>query len=183
MTSFAHKPTLVGPRVTLRPIGPEDFEELWADLGDQEARRLTGTHAEFTKEQIERWVRSRAAQSDRLDLAVTDSASGEWLGELAILDWDPDNRSCGFRIALSARGRGRGLGPEAMVLVTDHVFEHLPINRIGLEVFDFNTRAIAAYERVGFVREGVLRQALCWEGAYHDAIVMSMIRQDWLQLR
>jgi RimJ/RimL family protein N-acetyltransferase len=179
MASFLDKPTLIGSRITLRPIVASDTDDFWADLDDDEARRLTGTHAEFTREQIDQWVSSRLEQPDRLDLAVVDAHSGEWLGELAILDWDADNRSCGFRIALNSRGRGRGLGPEAMNLLFDYVFEQLPINRVALEVFSFNTRAIAAYERVGFVREGILRQALMWDGEFHDAVAMSILSEDW----
>lgn len=178
MATFLDKPTIKGTRVTLRPIVAGDADDFWADLDDEEARFLTGTHAEFSREQIERWVSSRAEQPDRLDLAVVDLASGEWLGELAVLDWDSDNRSCGFRIALNSRGRGRGIGPAAMTLLFDYVFEHLPINRVGLEVYAFNTRAIAAYERLGFVREGVLRETLLWDGRYHDAIVMSILETE-----
>jgi RimJ/RimL family protein N-acetyltransferase len=179
--SFVDKPTLVGERITLRPVVASDADDFWADLDDAEARRLTGTHTEFSREQIDKWVGSRLEQPDRLDLAVIDSASGEWLGELAVLDWDEDNCSCGFRIALNPRGRGRGLGTDAVMLITDYVFDHLPINRIALEVYAFNVRAIATYEKVGFVREGLFRQALLWDGEYHDAIVMSMLRSDWLQ--
>ena len=59
------------------------------------------------------------------------------------------------------------------------MFTHLPIHRISLDVFDFNPRAAHVYERVGFVREGVLRDALHWDGEYHDSIVMSILRPDW----
>ena len=46
-------------------------------------------------------------------------------------------------------------------------------------VFAFNARAYRVYEKVGFVKEGVLRNALRWEGQWHDAIVMSVLAPDW----
>jgi RimJ/RimL family protein N-acetyltransferase len=46
-------------------------------------------------------------------------------------------------------------------------------------VFAFNERAAHVYERVGFVREGVLRDTLYWDGVYHDSIVMSILRPEW----
>ncbi len=179
MKSFADKPTLTGERVMLRSMLPEDAEPFFAALDDEEGNRLTGTHATFTFEQIQQWAASRQEQTDRLDLSIIDRATGLWAGELAILDWDEDNHSCGFRIAIGPNGRNRGLGSEATRLVIDYVFEHLPINRIGLEVFDFNPRAIHVYERAGFTREGVLRSALHWDGAYYDAILMSILRDEW----
>jgi RimJ/RimL family protein N-acetyltransferase len=46
-------------------------------------------------------------------------------------------------------------------------------------VYSINPRAIAVYERLGFVREGVRRDALLWEGAFSDAIQMSVLRPEW----
>ncbi len=178
MKSFAEKPTLTGERVILRPLVAEDAEHMWRDIHDAEANRLTGTHGTFEREQIAEWCASRADQEDRLDLAVIDRATGRWAGEVVINEWDPDNATCGFRIALAADSRDRGLGSEATRLIVDYAFDELPVNRLELEVFAFNPRAIAVYERIGFVREGVARQALQWEGTYVDAILMSIIRSD-----
>jgi RimJ/RimL family protein N-acetyltransferase len=181
MSSFADKPTIRGDRVVLRPMGPDDAEAMWADAHDQEITHFTGTHADFTEDQIRVWCASRTDQTDRLDIAVTDVDSGEWLGEVVINDWDPHNRSCSFRIALSERARNRGIGTEATQLIVDHVFDEIDdprVNRISLEVYDFNPRGLAVYEKVGFLPEGVLRDALYWQGEFHDAIVMSMLRRD-----
>ena len=181
MVTFADKPTIVGDRVILRPMVAGDADDLWADLQDREGIRMTGTHATFARDQIDSWCATRAAQVDRLDLAVIDRERQGWAGEVVVNDWDADNRSCGFRIALGPAARGRGLGREATQLIVDHVFEAIddpPVNRLSLEVYTFNERALAVYERVGFRREGVLRQALRWDGAFHDAVVMSIVRSD-----
>ena len=181
MVTFAHKPTISGDRVVLRPMVATDAESMWADAHDEEITHFTGTHADFTEEQIVRWCATRADQDDRLDLAVTGRTTGEWLGEAVINDWDPDNHSCSFRIALSSNARNRGVGTEATQLLIDYVFDEITdpsVNRISLEVFAFNPRGLAVYEKVGFVREGVFREALHWLGEYHDAIVMSMLRRE-----
>lgn len=181
MTSFGDKPTIRGERVVLRPMAASDAASMWADAYDDEINHFTGTHADFTEEQIVEWCSTRADQDDRLDLAVTDPTTGAWFGEVVVNEWDPDNRSCSFRIALSGGARDRGVGTEATQLIVDHVFDEINdplVHRISLEVYDFNVRALAVYERVGFIREGVLRDALYWQGEYHDAIVMSMLRRD-----
>ena len=181
MAPFVDKPTLTGEFVVLRPMVATDADFMWADIHDDEATRMTGSHGTFERHQIDEWCASRMAQSDRLDLAVIDRATGEWAGEVVINDWDPDNRSCGFRIALGANGRDRGFGTEATRLIVDYVFDQVddpPVNRLALEVYDFNLRGVAVYEKVGFRREGVLRQALRWDGRFHDAVVMSIVRAD-----
>ena len=162
-------------------MSAEDARPFFDSLDDEEGARLTGTHQEFTFDQIQNWASSREEADDRLDLSIIDRASNQWAGELAINNWDEDNHSCSFRIAIGPSGRNRGLGSEATRLIIDYVFQHLPINRIGLEVYAFNPRAIHVYERCGFTREGILRSALYWDGEYHDAILMSILRDEWLE--
>jgi RimJ/RimL family protein N-acetyltransferase len=178
MNSFANKPTIVGERMVLRPLVASDAESMWLDLHDDEANRLTGTHGGITRDQVDDWCATRQGEDDRLDLAAVDGTTGEWLGEVVINEWDPDNSSCSFRIALSASARGRGLGIEATLLIVDYVFNELPVNRLELEVFAFNPRAMAVYKRVGFRTEGCRRQALHWDGEFVDAIMMSIVRSD-----
>jgi RimJ/RimL family protein N-acetyltransferase len=176
--SFADKPTLTGQRVLLRPVTAADAPGL-AEV-DQEARRLTGTHARHTPEQLEHWYATRADHDDRLDLAIVDRTGGRYAGEVVLNDLDRDNRSCGLRILLvGERFRGRGLGTEATRLVLAHAFDTVGLNRVALEVYDFNPRARRVYEKVGFVHEGTLRRALRWDGDWVDAHLMSVLADEW----
>ena len=182
MADFSQKPIIEGERVVLRPLAVEDAEAFQA-AQDEESRRFTGTRRTFTVAELRDWATTRAAASDRLDLAIVERGTGTWLGELAINDWSPDDHSCNFRIALAPAGRDRGFGTEATRLIIDHVFTNLPIHRISLDVFDFNPRAAHVYERAGFVREGLLRDTLHWDGEYHSSIMMSILRPDWERMR
>lgn len=179
MDGFEVKPTLQTERLTLRPIRADDAAALLASTEEPESRRLTGTHERFTLERIQAWCTSRDEQPDRWDLAIEDASNGTWLGELAVTGWDPDNRCCGIRIALEPHARGRGIGPEAMKAVIDHLFTTTPTHRLELDVYSINPQAIAVYERLGFIREGVMRDALLWEGNFFDAIQMSVLRPEW----
>ncbi|MFC4531938.1 GNAT family N-acetyltransferase [Sphaerisporangium dianthi] len=177
---FASKPTLTGERVVLRPAGPEHVEGLWELVHDPETVRLTGSHAKFTRAALEKWYATRREQDDRLDLAICDVKEGDYVGEIVLNQLDADNLSCGMRIALAGpRAFGRGYGSEAIRLVLEHVFTTVGLHRVSLEVFDFNERARHVYRKAGFVEEGVLRDALRWDGAWHDAIVMSVLATDW----
>ena len=178
MTDLSHKPTLTGERVVLRPFRPDDADVMWESFGDAESNRLTGTHTVFTEEAVRAYYANRNEQVDRLDLAVEDQASGRCVGEAVLNDWNPDNRSCGFRILLTAEGRGRGLGTETTQLIVGYGFDELGLHRIELEVYHFNPRARRTYEKVGFVAEGVMRDALLWDGEWVDATLMSMLETD-----
>jgi len=172
-------PILRGRRVLLRPLGPQDSDAIRASLQDPELRRLTGTHREFSYEEIATYCASRTAQTDRITLAVTVPDSDACLGEVVLMDHDEPNRSAGLRIALMAAAQNRGLGAETLRLVLAHAFGPLTLHRVSLQVFDFNTRAIHVYEKVGFRREGRLRDALWWNGTPHDTLIMAALATEW----
>lgn len=175
---FAAKPTLVGELVTLRPVGPEHADGLHALVTDPEVRRLTGSHGEIAAEAGRRWYATRGEQDDRLDLAIM--VADDYVGEVVLNELDTANLSCNLRIALvGSRVFGRGYGSEALSLVLDHAFGSTPLHRISLEVFSFNDRAKHVYKKAGFVEEGVLRDALRWDGEWYDSVIMSMLRPDW----
>lgn len=172
------RPVLRGDLVTLRPLRPEDAEAMFHSLDDPEAMRLTGTQESFTLEEVQRHCAAKANAPDRIDYAIM--ADGEMVGEVVINEIDMRNRSGGFRIAVwYPRNRNRGYGSQAAQLIIDHAFRTLGFNRIELEVYAFNPRARHVYERLGFLVEGIRRQALWWDGEPVDAIMMAMLQSDY----
>ena len=179
VTDFSVKPTLTGELVVLRPLDEGDYDALKAAMDDPDVTRLTGSHGEITEERARQWMRTRKDQTDRLDLAIVDKASGEIVGEAVLNEWDPDNECCNFRILIGPAGQGRGLGTEATRLIVGYGIEELGLHRIELGVYAFNPRAQRAYEKAGFVVEGVRREALLWDGEWVDSIVMSVLASEW----
>ena len=188
-TIFANQATLATARLRLEPLGPKHFDDVWASLQDPQARRLTGTHATFTPDQIRAWLLGLADRHDRGDWAVILRAGGQapgepgagerYLGEVVLNDLDPANASVGFRIMLSpADVLGRGYGTEATAAVVGHAFDDLGLHRVALEVFTFNPRAQRAYEKAGFTVEGRQREALFWDGVWVDAVSMGILARD-----
>ncbi|MFD7158544.1 GNAT family N-acetyltransferase [Kribbella sp. NPDC059898] len=180
MTDFAYKPTLTGGLVVLRPMDEGDYDALSAAMDDPDVTRFTGSHGEITEERAREWMRTRKDQTDRLDLTIVDKASGVAVGEAVLNQWDPDNESCSFRILIGPAGQNRGLGSEATRLIVGYGIEELGLHRISLGVYAFNPRAQRAYEKAGFKREGVLRDALRWDGEWVDEIVMSVLATEWI---
>lgn len=175
------KPILHGETITLRPIRADDAAAMFASLSDEETMRLTGTHETFTLEQIESFYARLADADDRADYAIIPrDAPARAVGEVVLNDINWHNRAANFRIALFDKAFfGQGYGTQATQLILAYGFEQLDLHRIDLEVYDFNPRAARVYEKAGFVREGVKRDALLWDGTYHDAIVMSMLEPEY----
>ncbi len=103
------------------------------------------------------------------------------IGFVALFNIKWRNQTAEMAIGIGdAAQRGKGYGREALNLLLGFAFHELGLYRVGLTVMDYNTEAIRAYERVGFVREGVERGAVWRAGARHDLVCYGILRDEWL---
>lgn len=171
-------------QIYLRPVTVEDAPIFLKSTTNQEIMRMTGTKQTFTLEQIEKFLQDIQNDETREDYAICLNETDVMVGELSILDIDLDNKLAGFRISMNdSKYLGKGLGTEAVRLIIDHVFVTLDLNRLQLEVFSHNPRGIRAYEKAGFIQEGVLREALLFDGIYSDEIIMAIIKRDYEKMK
>lgn len=106
--------------------------------------------------------------------------TNEIVGIISLINMDYKNRSAELIIDIGKRTAwGKGIGKSAVKLIMDYAFMELNLNRLYLQVFDFNDRAVSLYEKLGFVQEGRQREALYREGKYHDIITMSVLQNEY----
>jgi RimJ/RimL family protein N-acetyltransferase len=172
---LGHQPVLEGQLVRLEPAGPEHLDGLWPLYsGGEDDPFVT-----LTREQARAGLARARARQDRADWAVVRRADGAVIGEAVLMDLDEDASSMSYRIALvGPEVFGLGFGTEATRLVRDFALGPLALHRLALEVNSFNAPALAVYAKVGFVLEGVRREAVRHDGEWHDVHDMAIIESD-----
>lgn len=180
-----HPPRIDGRRVVLRRHKPDDLAAIVRWYADPEVGRLTRYQVlPMSSADIERFFRSRLLSPDALAYAIVERGSERLVGFTTFSALDADNGSVLFHITIGERDAwGRGLGTEATELMLEHAFERLGLHRVGLSVFEFNQRAIRAYEKAGFREEGRSREAILRDGRYFDEVQMGILREEWVELR
>lgn len=73
----------------------------------------------------------------------------------------------------------RGLGQRALHAILTHVFQQLGAHRLWLDVFSTNSRALHIYRKAGFQQEGILREAVYRDGAFHDLLLLSILDREF----
>lgn len=174
-------PFLIGTKVYLRPLEREDAPLFVPWVNDTEVTRTLEalyrpinlqTEVDF----IERMYKSEHDIVFGIAVRETDAL----IGATGLHQMDFKNRRTSFGIFIGDKQEwGKGYGTEATTLITGYAFETLNMNRVWLHVYAYNERGVRAYERVGFKREGVLRQDRYHEGRYWDTIVMGILREEW----
>jgi diamine N-acetyltransferase len=174
---------IYGERVRLRAIERQDLPRFVAWFNDPEVRRGLNVFLPMSLAEEERWYENELEKGPPERSLSIDVREGEdWvhIGSCGITDLDMRIRKCAVGISIGARSYwDQGLGTEALRTLLKHLFETLNLNRVALQVFANNERAIRVYQRIGFQEEGRLRQAHFDEGKYEDVIIMSLLREAW----
>ena len=74
----------------------------------------------------------------------------------------------------------QGYGTDAMRVILNYAFNELSLDRVSLNVFAYNSRAIRAYEKAGFKHEGCQREVLHRDGRRWDILYMGILRSEWV---
>jgi len=175
---------IYGERVRLRAVEREDVKTFHQWVNDPEVTRNLSLYLPMSMFEEENWFNGMAQRDPNtraLAIDIRDGGGWRMIGNCAMFDIDWINRSGELGIMIGDKAEwNKGFGTEAMTLLQRHGFETLNLNRISLKVYADNARAVRAYEKAGFVREGRLRRAVYKHGSYDDVILMSVLCSEWM---
>jgi RimJ/RimL family protein N-acetyltransferase len=176
-----------GKLVRLAGIDPAEVSKSFAKWNrDSEYKRLLDSDpprlhsVKATKDWLDKhvveepettfWFAMRALEDDRL------------LGDidLTVINWGSRDAFLGIGIG-ERTFWGKGYGSDALKVALRYAFLELNLRRVTLDVFEYNQRAIHAYEKAGFQPEGRVRQAVQREGRRYDLIYMGILREEWME--
>lgn len=174
---------IYGARIRLRAIERQDISRFQAWINDPEVRVGISLYLPVSSFEEARWyeqMMERPAYEHPLALEVQEDEAWVLIGDCGLFGFDWRARSAELGILIGDKTRwNQGYGTEATRLILTHAFETLNLRRVFLRVFADNPRAVRTYEKAGFVHEGRLRQAAYHAGAYHDVILMGVLRSEW----
>jgi RimJ/RimL family protein N-acetyltransferase len=170
----------VGRKVYLRPLEREDAQLVQPWLNDPEVTRTLRTHGPLSLRAEEAFIDRMARSKDDLVAVIVRRDVDTAVGLAGLHGFDREARHAVFGITIGDKAAwGLGFGTEATFLMVRHAFDTLNLNRVLLQVYEHNERGLRTYQKVGFRKEGVLRQDCYREGRYWDTILMGMLRAEW----
>ena len=137
----------------------------------------------LTTEQLESYIKgANEPNASTYVFKVIDEFTNEVIGHVSLGNVDRKNGSArvGKVLVGSTNSRGKGYGTQLMNAVLTFAFKQLKLQKVTLVVFDFNTSAIQCYEKVGFKREGFIRDARKNGDEYWNLIEMGILNDEWV---
>lgn len=174
-------PFLEGDVVYCRGLKQEDAAAMSNWLNDDDVTRLLyqGLRPMSAAAVYDMWSRE-ATDTSTISLAVCRKEDDECVGTTGLYDLQWVMRSASFRVFIGDKSSwDRGIGTDCARLMLRYGFDKLNLNRVWLGVNAANERAVRAYEKAGFVREGLLRQEQFRNGCYYDVVRMAVLRDEY----
>ena len=178
-----------GERITLIPIRPEEKDEFY-----ELATKSYGSKFWYDKEQKAKRTKERFLQdwhegyfdlnSPKKGQCFWIVVNGERIGQINHNKIDLENKKTDLDIIIGDEDKmGKGYGSDALRTLIKYLFDNFDINKIKIArgVRVSNPRAIKAYEKVGFRREGLLREEDYFEGQFVDCIIFGILRKEFLK--
>lgn len=172
-------------RLWYRGLEPSDAELLRGWINDERVRKYLD-HRVFplnraAEEDFVRRVCQVSAAPSEVSFLFGVHGEGAPIGNVGLIGSQWVAREAELGILVGAVDRWHhGFAREASRRMLRYAFDDLNLNRVKLRVSDANPRARRAYEAIGFVLEGTLREAAFIDGTYVDTHVMSVLRREHL---
>lgn len=168
-----------GSKVKLTAPCPEDRMQIAYFTDNYEYLRNLDTDI-ATPQTSDEVGTSSVRNGQDFEFALRTLDDNRFIGFAAIYRIEWNNRSAQLAIGIGNESdRGRGYGSDALALILRYAFHELNLNRIALDVIEYNEAARRAYLKVGFREEGRHRAAVLRDGTQYDLISMSILAVDW----
>ena len=134
----------------------------------------------ITLESHRRWFEKYKESDDRKEFVIYIIDTNIPIGTIGLSSIDKANLKAEYGIIIGENDYiGKGYAKEASRLILKYAFDELQLNKVYLKVFEDNNRAIGVYKKLGFSMEGMLRQDIFKQGAFHNVIEMSFLKEEW----
>jgi RimJ/RimL family protein N-acetyltransferase len=175
-------PTLHTARLRLRPFGDADAQDLFALHSSARVLRYWDSPPWSGRGRAEHFIttcQQMAEEGAGARLAVDRLADGSFLGWCSLSQWNQDYRSASLGFCFDEAAWGHGYATEAARVLLQWAFAAMDLNRIQAETDTRNIASARVLEKLGFVREGTLREDCVVNGEVSDSWVYGLIRREW----
>ena len=175
-------PTLSTPRLRLRPFTEADAEALYALHSNARVLRYWDSPPWTDPDRAQSFLatcREVADAGTGVRQAIDRLDDGTFVGWCSLTRWDPDHRGARLTSCLDDGAWGHGYATEAIRALMQWAFDTLDLNRVQAETDTRNLASGRVLEKLGFVREGTLREDCVVNGEVSESWVFGLLRREW----
>ncbi|MFZ6847257.1 GNAT family N-acetyltransferase [Undibacterium sp. RuRC25W] len=173
---------LVTPRLRLRPLRCSDADDMFNVYSDPQVMRYGSSPVwSSVNEAITSLTRTDLGMrtGQFLRLALTETEHDRFIGDCCLFKFDHQCRHAEVGYSLGADYWGRGYMHEALIALLNYGFDALNLHRVEADVDPQNIASLNCLERLGFIKEGFLRERWIVNGVLSDTTLLGLLRREW----
>lgn len=165
-----------------RKIKEDDLELIMNWRMRPDITKYMNTDPQLTMESQKKWFERIKREKDEFHWIL--EVDDEPVGVVSLVDWDKHNSiiHTGAYIAVREK-RSMILTVSLQLSLYQFAFEQLGVNKVAMEILSNNRHIVNLNERLGAVREGILRQVIKKGAEYFDLYLLSVLKDEWQQVK
>jgi RimJ/RimL family protein N-acetyltransferase len=174
--------TLHTERLLLRPLQTSDAADLLSLFADPLVMRYWSSSPWTDICQAEAMIErdlSTLHQGEHLRLGMVLMSTRRLIGTVSLFNFMPQCRRAKIGYGPASTAWGKGLMHEALTALVDYAFGELTLNRLEADIDPRNTASARSLERLGFSREGYLRERWIVDGVVSDTALYGLLQREW----
>lgn len=168
---------LEGDKVNLRTVEEEDLEFIRDNFNAPEVWKNLDYKTPQNLEQERNFFEEVICSDDTVNLGIC--ADNQLMGLIELSEKDEGEGVAEIGIWLGPEFHGNGYGTEASRILVNHAFNELRYHKVFARAFGSNKASQRIWEKLGFEKEGELREQTYREGEYEDTYVYGILEHEW----
>lgn len=171
---------IVGEKVYLSPMNVDDCLQYVEWLNNYEITKCINQYTSMISINSEKeWLEK--ATTEKYNFAIIKKETDTLMGNISLMKINLINGTAELGIFIGdTENHSHGYGSEAIMLLLDYAFNQVNLNNIMLKVYDFNKRAIKAYEKCGFKIFGIWEESHYVDGEYCNEVYMNVLKKNFV---
>jgi ribosomal-protein-alanine N-acetyltransferase len=174
-------PFLIGKDTYLRPVEISDATliQKWHNDPDiRKSARLGELPVTYVKEEYD--IRVAKKSGEEIYLMIVKKTTNKPIGFIRLNYIDNVSKNMWLRMIIGdVKARGKNLAEDALRCALEWLFSEQNVHRLSLETYETNKRAIRFFEKLGFRREGIIREAVYIDGKYYNILSLGLLKKEY----
>ncbi len=159
----------------MKPLSADHLDHVMTWINDPDiVKNFQHFDKQFTREDELGFIKKLIASDSNRVFSVFDEENN-YVGQVGLNQISWENKLGRLAVFVKKEHRGKGYAQEMIRLILDKAFKELGLHKVWLVVYADNAKAIHIYEKLGFQKEGVLKDEYYWQGRYHDMMRMAIV--------
>lgn len=167
---------LICERIILREIEENDLKFIVEWRNDPDIRNYLFSYLPLSMMKQRRWYEQYSVDSTKQIFIIELKKEKRPIGTIGLTDIDYKNQKAEMGILVERSVQKIGIGTDSLNLLLTYAYDEMNLRKITAKVFDDNSHAIRLYEKLGFIREGLLKKDIFKTGEYKNVVIMAKFK-------